>query len=83
MVFYGHPDSERVAEMPFLRKTGLFDGGKLLFLPIESIRPNPNQPRQVFDPAGLEELASSIRELGILQPLTVRRRGDGWELVAG
>lgn len=57
---------------------------RVLMLPVGSISPNPAQPRQVFDPAGLEALAASIRENGILQPLTVRRRGPGqWELVAG
>jgi ParB family chromosome partitioning protein len=58
---------------------------RVLMLPVGSISPNPAQPRQVFDPAALEALASSIRENGILQPLTVRRRGgeDLWELVAG
>ncbi|MBD5148218.1 MAG: ParB/RepB/Spo0J family partition protein [Oscillibacter sp.] len=47
------------------------------------IRPNPAQPRRVFEEGALRELASSIRRHGILQPLTVRRRSDGWELVAG
>ena len=57
---------------------------RVLMLPVGSIFPNPAQPRQVFDPAALEALAASIRENGILQPLTVRRRGeDRWELVAG
>ncbi len=57
---------------------------RVLMLPVGSILPNPAQPRQVFDPAALEALAASIRENGILQPLTVRRRGeDRWELVAG
>jgi ParB family chromosome partitioning protein len=52
-------------------------------IPIESVRPNPNQPRRHFDPEALEELASSIRELGIIQPLVVRPVGDGYEIVAG
>ena len=69
--------------MGFLRKKGLFDGGKVLFLPIESVIPNPEQPRKHFDEEKLEELASSIREMGILQPLSVRRREGYWELVAG
>lgn len=57
---------------------------RVLMLPIGCISPNPAQPRQVFDPAALEALAASIRENGILQPLTVRRRGtEQWELVAG
>ena len=56
---------------------------QVLQLPVDAIRPNPYQPRRVFDPAALEELAESIRRCGILQPLTVRRTEDGWELVAG
>ena len=64
-------------------KKGLFDSGKVLFLPLDDIQPNPNQPRQTFDQPALEELASSIQALGVLQPLTVRRREGGWELVAG
>ena len=59
------------------------EAGRVLQLPVEALSPNPGQPRTQFDPAGLEELAASIREHGILQPLSVRRRGEGWELVAG
>ena len=58
-------------------------GERILSLPVSDIRPNPDQPRRTFDGAALEELADSIRALGILQPLTVRRAADGWELVAG
>jgi ParB family chromosome partitioning protein len=54
-----------------------------LELPVADIRPNPRQPRQVFDPAGLQELAASIGQHGVLQPLTVRQTSEGWELVAG
>ena len=56
---------------------------RVLFLPPEAIVPNPAQPRRTFDPVALRELASSIRENGILHPLTVRRVASGWELVAG
>ena len=45
-------------------------------IPIDQITPNPDQPRQVFDEEALEELATSIRELGIIQPLTLRSMGD-------
>ena len=68
--------------MALLQKR-LRTGEKILFVPTACIRPNPDQPRRVFDPAALEELADSIRALGILQPLTVRQLPDGWELVAG
>lgn len=47
------------------------------------IRPNPYQPRREFDPAALAELEASIRANGLLQPITVRRKGDSFELVAG
>ena len=56
---------------------------ELLQLPISEIRPNPCQPRRTFAEEGLEELALSIRTHGILQPLTVRRTEQGWELIAG
>lgn len=52
-------------------------------LPIERIRPNPEQPRRRFDPAELERLADSIRRHGVLQPVVVRAVGDGFELVVG
>ena len=54
-------------------------------LPIERIFPNPSQPRRDFDPALLEELASSIRARGIIQPLVVRpiKDSDGYQIVAG
>lgn len=66
-----------------LQKKGIYDRGRVLFLPVDRIVPNPNQPRTQFSQPELEELAASIRALGILQPLTVRRAEDGWELVAG
>ena len=56
---------------------------EILFLPTEAISPNPMQPRRVFAREPLEELAASIRQHGILQPLTVRQTDTGWELVAG
>ena len=57
--------------------------GRVVFLPIGSIRPNPAQPRQVFREDALDELAQSIRSHGILQPLSVRRTVNGYELIAG
>ena len=56
---------------------------RVLRLGVEDIRPNPRQPRRLFDEGALRELAASIRRHGVVQPLVVRRRGDGWELVAG
>ena len=57
--------------------------GRVIFLPSRSIRPNPAQPRKIFDHDALEELAESIRRHGILQPLSVRRVGTAYELIAG
>ena len=59
------------------------DGNGLMMLPIERIEPNPTQPRQHFDTVQLNELAASIAANGVIQPLVVRRKGDGFELVAG
>ena len=56
---------------------------RVLRLGVEAIRPNPRQPRRLFDEGALRELAASIRRHGVVQPLVVRRRRDGWELVAG
>ena len=44
---------------------------------------NPNQPRKYFEPEAISQLADSIRQYGVLNPLTVRRTGDGYELIAG
>ena len=57
--------------------------GRVVFLPVRSIRPNPAQPRKVFEQTGLQELAASILQHGILQPLSVRRVGTSYELIAG
>lgn len=52
-------------------------------LPLSSITPNPNQPRKVFEPEALAELANSIEQNGILQPILVRKKGVKYEIVAG
>ena len=64
------------------RGRGLLESGRILYLPVGQIHPNPSQPRKIFDADGLQELAGSIRTYGILQPLTVRRRNGEYELVA-
>jgi ParB family chromosome partitioning protein len=56
---------------------------EVLDVPVEQIRENPRQPRQYFSPAELEDLISSIKQHGIMQPLIVTRAGDGFELIAG
>ena len=56
---------------------------ELTTLPVAQIRPNPYQPRQHFDPDRLRELADSIRQQGVIQPIVVRRDAEGFELIAG
>jgi ParB family transcriptional regulator, chromosome partitioning protein len=64
--------------------TGEGVGGlKFEELPVSAIRPNSRQPRNSFPEAGIKELAASIREVGILQPLVVRSTPGGFELIAG
>ncbi len=58
-------------------------GAGLLEIPTSAISPNPKQPRSRFDDATLSELAASIREVGILQPIVVRKTADGYEVVTG
>ena len=57
--------------------------GRVVFLPAKAITPNPAQPRKVFREESLGELTESIRQHGILQPLSVRRVENGYELIAG
>lgn len=53
-------------------------------IPLDKITPNPEQPRSTFDESALEELAASIRELGIIQPLSLRKTGpDSYQIIAG
>lgn len=52
-------------------------------IPIRQIRRNPHQPRKIFEPQALQSLADSIRQYGIITPLTVRRTGEDYELVSG
>ena len=56
---------------------------KVVYLRLDDIIPNRFQPREVFDETGLEELADSIKEHGIIQPIIVRQVGDKYELIAG
>jgi ParB family chromosome partitioning protein len=68
------PPSSQVAAAP---------GRTLLALPIEAVQRNPAQPRKRFEEAKLEELAASIREHGIVEPILVRREGSGYRILAG
>ena len=58
-------------------------GHRLEEIPIKDIKPNPRQPRMMFDPDGLEEMARSIDVFGVVQPIIVRSVGTEYELVAG
>jgi ParB family chromosome partitioning protein len=65
-------------------ETGVQADAGLLEVPVDSIAPNPKQPRTNFDDEALAGLAASIREVGILQPLVVRRAADRrYEVIAG
>jgi ParB family chromosome partitioning protein len=55
----------------------------LLEIPIQGVTPNPKQPRTRFDDETIDSLAASIREVGVLQPIVVRRATGGYELIAG
>ena len=58
-------------------------GRRVVEIELSDIEPNPHQPRLAFNDRTVDELARSIREKGIIQPLTVRRFGDGYQLIAG
>jgi len=59
------------------------DEGRLLEIDLDLISPNPDQPRQRFGEESLRELAASIRSVGVVQPLVVRRAGEGYQIVIG
>lgn len=63
--------------------TSVDETAKVLFIPIEDIIPNRAQPRLIFDDQSLKELASSIKEHGIIQPLVLRKKNEKYEIVAG
>ncbi|PKP01587.1 MAG: chromosome partitioning protein ParB, partial [Bacteroidetes bacterium HGW-Bacteroidetes-9] len=64
--------------------SGSFVAGAIASLPVAQIEPNPFQPREDFDPEALNDLASSIKEQGIIQPITVRKMGyDKYQLISG
>ncbi len=64
-------------------ETGYVDQKEETKVSIDRINPNPNQPRTHFNETLLNELADSIRENGVLQPLLVRKKGEGYEIIAG
>jgi ParB family chromosome partitioning protein len=62
---------------------GATEEAGLIEVPVGAVGPNPRQPREAFDDESLTALARSIREVGVLQPIVVRRREEGYDLVAG
>ena len=59
------------------------DTSDVLRIPIDLIEPNPYQPRMNFDTEAMQELADSIRTFGLIQPITVRRRGNKYQIISG
>ena len=72
-----------VAATPASTAAPIAPGLALIEITLGAIIPNPRQPRREFDEAGVKELAESIRSEGLLQPVTVRKVKDGYELIAG
>jgi ParB family chromosome partitioning protein len=75
--------SSLIGEAPPLPRPDVGAGGGVRMVDVARIRPNPLQPRQIFDDGSLGELAASIAERGVLQPIILRTVDDGFELVAG
>ena len=62
---------------------GAQDTSDVLRVPADRIEANPFQPRMSFDPEALRELSDSIRTLGLIQPITVRQKGDKYQIISG
>ena len=77
------PDGETAPAEPNTAVEGRGQGGVVLQLRPDDIRPNPEQPRKVFTDMELESLSASVKKDGVLQPVLVRQQGDAYELVAG
>ena len=56
---------------------------RIVYIPMDMISQNPNQPRKYFEAAAMDELKNSIREFGLIQPVTVRKNGTEYELITG
>ncbi|MDR2748462.1 MAG: ParB/RepB/Spo0J family partition protein [Bifidobacteriaceae bacterium] len=78
-------NTARPIDMLFDSKEGLENVPGLTFtlIDLEKIKANPKQPRAVFDDQPLQELANSIKEVGVQQPIVVRKSGDSYELIMG
>ena len=75
--------SALIGEAPGIARPEAAAAGGVRSVDVARIRPNPSQPRQIFEDEALNELAASIAERGVLQPIIVRAVDDGYELVAG
>ncbi|MDR3278184.1 MAG: ParB/RepB/Spo0J family partition protein, partial [Oscillospiraceae bacterium] len=69
--------------MQLIKKRGLFEASRVVYLPMGDISLNPGTPRRDSPPGTMRDLAASIAKYGILQPLSVRRSGGGYELISG
>lgn len=76
-----NPDAEETVETTVEEKK--VSDNSIVYININDIKPNENQPRKVFNEEKISELAASIIEHGIIQPLVVRKHGRGYEIVAG
>ena len=65
------------------KKNPLFQSNRIYQIPIDQIVPNPGQPRRHFEEQSMRELAESVRQHGVIQPLSVQKTGSGYMLVAG
>lgn len=79
----GEGDSDAVLESQDVGGGSRPQAGRVIDLPVGAIRRNPRQPRRAFDPDTLDELATSIAAVGVVQPVIVRKTEDGYELIAG
>ncbi len=68
---------------PGVNKSAFVSGKSVVSVNVEDVIPNPNQPRQKFNEKSLHEMAQSIKDHGVAQPILVRKKGDKYELVAG
>jgi ParB family chromosome partitioning protein len=77
------PRPEQTSPAPSAGRDEIRPGEPGVAIPLDRIDRNPFQPRADFDPVALDELQRSIREKGVIQPVTVRRRGDRFQLISG
>ncbi|CAN5571160.1 ParB/RepB/Spo0J family partition protein [soil metagenome] len=77
------PDSTQIKQNEAKTVVQEPPSGRPVDLPVDSILPNPHQPRKHIDEAKIAELAASFKSTGVIQPIVVRRQGDAYELIAG